>query len=143
MLHHRQRLPLGVEPRDDVTTVHSGLEDLEGHAPAHGRVLLRQVNLRETALADLLQDPVGSDLPIGFRDRGTLPGNFDGRTGHVLLPEVVGIEQSPQDLTKSGVPAAARLEASLTLLGRKIAQFEKDLLRGCHWRSASILPREI
>ena len=35
MIHHRQRLPLRLEPGDDLLGVHAQLDDLQRHAAAH------------------------------------------------------------------------------------------------------------
>src|SRR5262245_60428196 len=39
MIHHRKRLALGFEARDDLRRVHAGLDHLQGHAPLHRRML--------------------------------------------------------------------------------------------------------
>ena len=62
VIHHRQRLPLGLEPRDHLLGVHAELDDLQGD-PASDRVLLLgHVHDAEAALADLLEDLVRADL---------------------------------------------------------------------------------
>jgi hypothetical protein len=35
MVHHRQRLPLRLEARDDLAGVHARLDYLDGHTAAH------------------------------------------------------------------------------------------------------------
>jgi hypothetical protein len=65
MIHHGQRLPLGLEARDDLLGVHAQLDDLERHAPAHRLGLLGHIDHAATAFADFLQQLVAN---------GKLPG---------------------------------------------------------------------
>ena len=58
MVHHRQRLALGFEARDDLLRVHAQLDDLERDAPLHRLRLLRHPDRAQAALADLLQQLV-------------------------------------------------------------------------------------
>ena len=55
MVHHRQRLALGLEARDDFARVHARLDDLERHAPRHRLHLFGHPDDAESALADLLE----------------------------------------------------------------------------------------
>ncbi len=43
MVHHRQRLPLGLKPPDDLSGIHAQLDDLQGHPPANRLALLSQI----------------------------------------------------------------------------------------------------
>ena len=61
MLHHRQRLPLGLEAGDHLLRIHAGLDDLESDLPAHGLRLLGQVDDAHAPLADHLQELVRAD----------------------------------------------------------------------------------
>ena len=91
VVHHRQRLPLGLEARDDLLRVHAELDDLERDAAPHRLALLGHEHGAESAFADLLQQLVGADrcaealqagLGRGMRRRG---GRV-GRVVHVKLP---------------------------------------------------------
>src|SRR5262245_31101527 len=62
VVHQRQRLPLRLEPGQDLGGVQAGLDDLEGDLAAHGLFLLGHVDDPHAALADLLQQLVGADL---------------------------------------------------------------------------------
>src|SRR5262249_14745799 len=55
VVHHGQRLTLGLEAGDDLGTVHARLDDLEGNAAMDGFMLLGHVDYAESAFADLLQ----------------------------------------------------------------------------------------
>ena len=55
MIHDRECLAFGLEASDHLPAVHSGLEDLDGDAPAEGLRLLREVDNSESALADLFE----------------------------------------------------------------------------------------
>ena len=71
VVHHRQRLALGLEPGDDLGAVHARLDDLERHLAPDRLLLLGHVDDAHAALADLLQQPVGADPRARpFRDRG-------------------------------------------------------------------------
>ena len=62
MVHHRQRLALGLEPRDDALGVHAQLDDLQRHPTAHRLFLFGHINDAATAFTDLLQDFIMPDL---------------------------------------------------------------------------------
>ena len=81
VVHHRQGLPLGLEPGDDLLGVHARLDDLQRH-PAADRVrLLGHEDDAHAAFADLLQQLVGAD------DRA---GAF-GSEAHVLVGDETSI----------------------------------------------------
>ena len=62
MVHHRQRLALGFEARDDRPRVHAQFNHLQRHQAAHRFFLFRHVNGAATAFADFLQDFIMPDL---------------------------------------------------------------------------------
>jgi len=66
MVHHRQRLALGFEARDDLPRVHAKLDDLERDAAANGFLLLRHVNDAASSLTDFLKEFVASDALAGL-----------------------------------------------------------------------------
>ena len=55
MIHHRQRLSLGLESGDDAPRVHAQLDDFERDAASDRFLLLRPVNDPTAAFADFLQ----------------------------------------------------------------------------------------
>ena len=55
MIHHRQRLLFGLEPRDHLFGVHPQLDHLERHPPPHRLRLLRDINHATPAFADTFQ----------------------------------------------------------------------------------------
>ena len=61
MIHHRQRLPLGLEAGDDLLGVHAQLDDLERDLAADGFLLFRQPDHAEAAFAEFLQQLVAAD----------------------------------------------------------------------------------
>ena len=56
MLHHRQRLTFGLEPRDDRPRVHAELDDLERDAALHRLLLLREIHDTAAAFAEFLDE---------------------------------------------------------------------------------------
>ena len=67
MIHHGQRLPLGLEAGDDLLGVHAQLDDLERDAAAHRLGLLGDIDHAAAAFADLLQQLVAANgLADGF-----------------------------------------------------------------------------
>ncbi len=67
MVHHRQRLPLGLEAGDDLLGVHAVLDDLQRDLPLDRLGLLGQVDDAHAALAELAYDRVGADAGAGFQ----------------------------------------------------------------------------
>jgi hypothetical protein len=61
MVHQRERLPLGFEPRDDLRRVHPGLDDLQRHLPADRPRLLGEPDDAHPPFADLLEQAVRAD----------------------------------------------------------------------------------
>ena len=58
MIHHRQRLPLGLETGDDALGVHAQLDDLEGDPAQDRLLLLGHIDHAAAAFADFLQQLV-------------------------------------------------------------------------------------
>ena len=61
MVHHRQRLPLRLEARDDLLGVHAQLDDLERDAPADRLLLLGHIDHAAAAFADFLEQFVAAN----------------------------------------------------------------------------------
>ena len=80
MIHHRQRLPFGLEAGDHLLGVHPQLDNLERDPPAHWLGLFGDINHSATALADLLHQLVAVYGVAGLfrsarrRSHGRLPG---------------------------------------------------------------------
>ena len=54
MIHHGQRLPLGLEARDHLLRVHAQLDDFERDAAPNRLFLFRHINHAAAPFADLL-----------------------------------------------------------------------------------------
>ena len=65
MVHHRQRLPLGLEAGDHLPAVHARLDDLQRDAAADRLLLLGHIDDAHAPFADLLQQLVRADLRAG------------------------------------------------------------------------------
>jgi hypothetical protein len=74
MVHHRQSLPLGLEPGHDLPGVHAQLDNLERHRTPHRLILLRHVNQAHASLANLLKQLVTADPVPGLFNRGRKAG---------------------------------------------------------------------
>ncbi len=61
VVHHGQRLSLGLEPGDDLPGVHAQFDDLEGHAATDRFRLLSQVDHAHPALAEAFENLVPAD----------------------------------------------------------------------------------
>jgi hypothetical protein len=61
VVHHRQRLPFGLEAGDDLPAVHTRLDDFQGDFALDGLGLLGHPDDAHSAFADLLQELVGAD----------------------------------------------------------------------------------
>ena len=116
MVHHGQRLPLGLEPRDDLLGVHAQLDDLERHAPAHRFSLLRHIHHAATTFAHALQQLVApQSLAHGFVGRigeVQFDGGFDGARcrGQRVLRLFVGSKQGFEALAEGAVCPANGLK---------------------------------
>jgi hypothetical protein len=130
MVHHRQRLPLRLEARNNLLGVHAQLDDFQRHAPAHGFGLLRDINHAASAFADPLQQFVASNrLAHGFvciparrihrdgPDQITLAKT--GRGFQERIAGIVGFEQHFQALAQAGITVAGAIEECRALGGRE------------------------
>ena len=105
MVHHGQRLPLGLEAGDDLPAVHAGLDDLERDAAADRLVLLGHVDDAHAPFADLLEELVRPDAVAGpLAGRLVRPGEAVGAALEDAGGPVVGLEQ-PLDAPAQGVIA--------------------------------------
>src|SRR5438034_8330027 len=70
MIHHRESLPLGLEPSDDLPGIHAQLDDLERDTATDGFLLFRDIDHATTALAEILAELVAANTVAGpFGDR--------------------------------------------------------------------------
>src|ERR1035438_9853789 len=67
VVHERQRLPLGFEARHHFARIHARLDQLDSDAPANRLLLLGQPHLTHAALADQLEQTIGTDYRSGGR----------------------------------------------------------------------------
>ena len=88
MVHHRQRLALGLETGDDRARVHARLDDLERDAAAHRLLLVGDIDHATAALADLLAQLVAPDPVPGLFGERRREADGGGRGG--LVAEELG-----------------------------------------------------
>ena len=82
MIHDRQRLALGFEPRDDLRGIHTGLDDLQGDLTTNGVSLLGEPHFAHPAFADAPQEAVR-------------PNHFDrARRRRLRLGDVVDVRRA-------------------------------------------------
>jgi hypothetical protein len=86
VVHQRQRLPLGLEPRQHLPRVHPRLDKLDGHRALDRLGLLRHPHRPHAPLADLLQELVASGqhhaaLLRAARSPGRRARGIDGGAG--------------------------------------------------------------
>ena len=96
MVHDRQRLPLGLEPGDDLARVHARLEDLQGHLASDGVCLLGHEHHAEPALADLLQQFVRADDRTGALVRAPVHSRGHPEAGGRRFEEAARLLVGPQ-----------------------------------------------
>ena len=82
MIHHRQRLPLRLEPGDDLLGVHPQLDDLERHPPPHRLGLLGHIDHAAAAFTDALQQFVAAERLATASSMSWILVSLDGR--HLL-----------------------------------------------------------
>ena len=131
MIHHRQRLPLGLEPGDDLPGVHAQLDDLERDAAPHRLALLGHPDDAEAAFADLLQQLVAADhLCRGFLDWGFGDGeplSLQGGSGQEAVVGKMFLQQLVHLAAESDIPAARPLKIRRARLRRGHLQcFKKN-----------------
>ena len=95
MVHQGQGLTLGLEPGDDLSGIHPGLDELDGHQALHRLGLLGHPDGAHAAFADLLNQLVRTDEGAGrlarrcwFRDISRPAGGR--RLGRGILKKAAG-----------------------------------------------------
>jgi hypothetical protein len=143
MVHQCQRLPLGLEPGDDILGVHAELDDLERDAAMNGFLLLGHVNHATTAFADLLEQFVAAYLVAGFfGGQGSDADDFAWRNSRRAFEEdtrfFTGLQQFFDTPAQCGVVSAGFVKIGGTLTGRQLPGTVKDghfaIWRICHVR---------
>jgi hypothetical protein len=132
MVHQGQGLPFHLEPGDHLAGIHPRLDDLESHSAADGPILRGQEHRAEAPLADLLEQPVGTDpgtrpfgSGIGFA-RGIVPG-----AAQKPACPAVGAEQVLQLRTQRRIAGGGMFQVGLELLGRPLVErAEEELAQG-------------
>ena len=129
MVHHGQRLPLGLEAGDDLAAVHAGLDDLEGDLALHRLGLLGHEDGAHAAFANLLKQLVRAD----DRARAFQQGLVDGRTaGNRRLfqktprPEMIH-DQFFDVAPEFRIVAASLIQKGGALCGGKVQRLVKKL----------------
>ncbi len=93
MVHHGQRLPLGLEAGDDRARVHAELDDFQRDAAPNGFLLVGQVHHAAAAFPDFLEQLVTVNVVAGrFGERG-IGGGFRrvaGRGGKAEFKQAFG-----------------------------------------------------
>ena len=124
MIHHGQRLPLSLKPRNHLPCIHSRFDDLERHLAPDRLVLLGQIDHAAAAFPDLLNQAVAADPPaILLRHRGTdaevevSVGNLQ-KIGHSSLHVEQFLDALPERRIRS-----ARLRQIACTLGRRQEQY--------------------
>jgi hypothetical protein len=104
VVHEGQRLPLRLEPGEDLGRVHAGLDDLEGDGAANRFRLLGHEDDAHAPLANPLEQLVGPDLPV----RRFVVGRMARRGGH---GGIAGDVESRRRLSRKlpGASAAASI----------------------------------
>ena len=131
MVHHRQRLALGLEPGDDLPAVHAQLDDLEGDAAFDRLALLGHPDFAKAAFADLLQQLVAAKhLGRGFLDwefGNAGPLSLQGRSRQEAVVRKMLLQQFLHLAAESDIPAARALKIYRTRLRRGHLQgFKKN-----------------
>ncbi len=124
MIHHRQRLPLGLEPGDDLLGVHAQLDDLERHAAAHRFGLLGHIDHAAAAFAHALQQFVAPNRlahrfilrfnPTVNRHRGNV------RLGQLGGGQIMRGQQGIKPLAQGGFAVAGPVKEHSPFLARVV-----------------------
>ena len=147
VVHQRQRLPLGLEPGDDLLRVHARLDDLQRHLAAHGLGLLGHVDDAHAPFADLLQQLVRADDRAGaFHRLGRRESHGRPRGGRVQEATHLGLgfEQPLDPPAQVRVRATNVVEISGPGLGRlPLHGGEEDLVDTGRWAAHRRDPRHV
>jgi hypothetical protein len=138
VVHHGQRLPLGLEACDNVPRVHARLQDFERHLAADRLRLLGEEDHTKTAFADLFQQFIGADKHAGaFGDRfrhgeseafsGQARGQRRRRPVKQALWRVVGGEHQAQVFAKPGVEGTLAVQPGGPVRRRDFQGGQKQL----------------
>jgi hypothetical protein len=136
VVHHRQRLPLRFEPRDDRTRVQAQLDDLDRHLARHGLRLLGAEDGTHAAFADLLEEAIGADAAArAFGEQAAALARDLARAGRRLEQEaarpIVGPQQVVEAAAQARVAAARGIQEGGTL-GRRPQQGEVEQVLFVH-----------
>jgi len=125
MVHHRQRLALGLEAGDDLVGVHAQLDDLQGDLPSDRFLLLGQPHGAETALAERFDQAVAADRLAGLLGRAVGARGISDERGR---RQVVFGRQEGFDLgAQGGVVGAGLVEVGEAVGGIESASPVRDL----------------
>ena len=133
MVHHRQRLALGFEARDDGLGVHAQLDDLECDTAADRLLLFGHIHHATAALANFLAQLVTiNDVASLFGDRNkhALGQAMSGRALQEGIVHVAAGQQFHDPMAQRDILAAGPFDVGGEGLG--IGQFKgalKNLLR--------------
>jgi hypothetical protein len=133
MVHHGQRLPLGLEARYDLAAVHARFDDLEGDATFDRLSLFGHPHFAEPAFAELLQQRVPPDHRCWILGGCRVCHERERQCCRWLLHEGVLLEVIGQQGFHSGalqwIRAAHPFEKGRAFLCRRhLQRIEKDLL---------------
>ena len=92
MIHHGQRLTLGLKPRHHFPRVHAQFDDLQRHSPPHRFLLLGHPDDAEATLTDLLQQLVAANPGAGYFGYGK---KRTARSQRRFILGCVGLEELP------------------------------------------------
>jgi hypothetical protein len=128
VIHERQCLTFGLEPRDHLSRVHPRLDDLECDPAADGLFLLGHVDEAESPLADLLEQFVGTDQRPRFLASGqhSCFAPIVRLTAADLSQRLMGVQQLLNPRPQLGVPAAALVQERGPSLGSRLQGCKKQ-----------------
>jgi hypothetical protein len=126
VVHQGQGQPLGLEPRDDLTGVHPGLDELDRDQSLDRLGLLGHPHGAHAALADRLDQLVGADYSAGSFG-GRWPVDGGGRAGVSAFGELavpggadlpVSLEERFDPVAQLGPSGAGPVQVGRPLVGR-------------------------
>lgn len=121
MIHHRERLALGLEARHDRPAVHAQFDDLEGDVAFDRFLLFRHPDLAKSAFADLFEQFVAvQDLGRGF---------LVGKGGHGRRRSLHGGSGQQAVVGKMFLQQIVHLAAQIDLLVARLTEIRRARLR--------------
>ena len=126
MIHHCQRLALGLKSRHYLVGVHARPDHFQRHRAPHGLLLLGQIHDPHPAATELADDAIAPDARGRRNSRGSGMGMNRRFGGYGAIRIGLAAQQALDFAAQSDVPSARVIEKSSALHQRQLQRISKD-----------------